>query len=183
MVIKKVVAIIALVMIASLCVAGCTVTNTGNPSPSETQNATPLYQITTTTTNATSNAITDSYASAGYDIIKPFTSGTNQYGNDVYAGVVRDNSSHLSIYEHNITIEIMKNKSETLERGTQMRDNYVKQGYSIPNLTSGVYFVSRSSDATAAHPLVITLDDPSQINLPYQFNRYTVAVDMETKIE
>jgi len=163
---KKLLVISMLVIVASLCVAGCTVTNTGNPSPT-----------------VTSKAITDSYTNAGYDIVKPFTKGTNQYGNDIYAGVVKDNSSHLSVYEHNITIEILNNKSETLERGAQIRDIYVKQGYSIPNLTSGVYFVSKSSDTTATHPLVITLDDPSQINLPYMFNRYTVAVDMETRIE
>jgi len=178
---------VLLLVVASLSVAGCTVTNTGNQSSTQTQSPSSLYQIKTTTTNATtnatSNAITKNYTRAGYDIVKPFAKGINQYGNDVYFGVVKDNSSlNLSSYEHNITIEIMKNNSETLKRGAQLTDFYVKQGYSITNLTNGVYFISRSGDLTAEHPLVITLEAPGQANLPYLFNRFVVAVDSKTKL-
>jgi len=66
---------ILLVVVASLSVAGCTVTNTGN--------------TTKTAANTSGEAITASYSNAGYDIMKAFTKSANKYGNDVYTGVVQ----------------------------------------------------------------------------------------------
>ena len=180
--IKKFLAIIVLVMVASLAVAGCTVTNTSNPSPTATQSPSSIYQIKTTATNATSAVITDDYAKGGYDIVKPFIVGTDQYGNTVYAGLVRDNSSsHVTVYEHNITIEIMKGKPETITRAAQLRDVYVKQGYYIPgNLSSGTNLIS-GNDPTRA--LTITLCDPNSSCISYYtLNRFMVIVDTQTKI-
>ena len=108
--------------------------------------------------------------------------GTNQYGNDVYAGVVRDNSSsHVTVYEHNITIEIMKGKTETVTRASQLRDVYNNHGYYIPgNLSGGINGIS-SNDPTRA--LTITLCDPNYSCISYYtLNRFMVIVDTQTKI-
>ena len=116
---------VLLLLIASLLIAGCTVTNTNTPTSTTSQNATSLYQIRTTTTNAVAKGIADNYTKAGYAIVKPFTVGKNQFGNDVYAGVVRENSStHIHPYEHNVTIEIMKSKNETQTRAAQLKELY-----------------------------------------------------------
>jgi hypothetical protein len=183
--IKKIAAVTVLIMVAALSVAGCTVTNTGNTSPTETQSPSPLYQVKTTTTNATSNAITDSYAKGGYDILKQFIKGTNQYGNDVYIGVVRDNSSsHVTPYEHNITIEIIKSKNETVTRAAQLREIYVKQGYYMPgNLSSGLISYSNSNDPTGTHQLMIGLCDPNIGCISnFTINRFMIIVDTQTKL-
>ena len=168
---RKFLAIIVLVMIASLCVAGCITTNTSNSLPTETQ-------------GPSAQAITDSYVSGGYDIVTPFVKSTNQYGNDFYAGIVRENSStHVHPFEHNITIEVMKSKNETTERATQLKAVYSNQGYYITNLSSNMNYVSKSNDPTGTHQLVIGLCDPNMGCIPYTFNHFTVIVDQETKLE
>jgi hypothetical protein len=183
---KPITAIIVLsLVIASLLVAGCTVTNTSNPSPTTSQNATSLYQIKTVTTNATSKTITENYTKAGYDIVTSFTVGKNQFGNDVYSGVVKDNStSHVTQYEHNVTIEIMNSKNETVTRAAQLRNIYVKQGYYMPgNLSSGLITYSNTNDSTGTHQLLIGLCDPNMGCTPYTtFNNFTVIVDRQTKL-
>ena len=182
---KSITAIIVLLLVvASLCVSGCTVSNTDNPSPTASQNATSLYQIGATTTNAVAKGIAVNYTKAGYDIVKAFTVGKNQFGNDVYAGIVRENSStHVHPYEHNVTIEIMKSKNETQERAAQLKELYVKEGYYITNLSSNMNFISHSNDPTGTHQLMIGLCDPNTSCISYTtFNTFTVIVDRETKL-
>ncbi len=176
--------IVLLLVVASLFVAGCTVTDTNTPTSTTLQNATSLYQIGTTTTNAIAKGIADNYTKAGYDIVKPFTVGKNQFGNDVYAGVVRENSStHVHPYEHNVTIEIMKSKNDTQERAALLKELYVKQGYYITNLRSNMNYVSNSNDSTGTHQLMIGLCDPNMTCIDYTtFNSFTVIVDRETKL-
>ena len=178
--------IVLLLVVASLSVAGCTVTKTNNQSSTETQSPTPVYQIKTAATNATSEAITDNYASNGYEIVKPFTIGANQYGNDVYMGVVRDNNStHLTPYQHNVTIELMKNKTETKQRVSQLAAIYSKQGYEFPENTTGVFGGSDSTNG--AHEIFMGGCDPNTVCLPgfsiNPFSQFTVVVDVMTRGE
>jgi hypothetical protein len=182
--IRKAAVVIMLVIVASLCVAGCTVTNTSNPSPTETQNATPLYRITTTTTNATSKAITDNYASNGYEIVKPFVKATNQYGNVVYMGVVNDaNATHLTPYQHNVTIELMKNKTETKQRVSQLAAIYIQQGFAFPANMTGIFGGSDSTNG--AHEIFMGGCDPTTVCLSglsiNPFSQFTVVVDVMTR--
>jgi len=166
--------VLLLLIVAALSVAGCTVT-TNNQSSTQTQ-------------SPSGKTLTDSYASAGYDIVKPFTKSTNQYGNDVYTGVVKDNnSSHITPLEHNFTIEVTKSKNETLERGAQLRDLYVKQGYDFSNISGGCNYASNSNDPQGTHvgfQVMIGLGDPSSgaCLVPYDFNQFTVVVDLQTRL-
>jgi hypothetical protein len=179
---KKLLAILVLVTVAILSVAGCTATNTGNTSSIATQSPSAPYQINTTTTTSTSKAITDNYASNGYEIVKPFVKATNQYGNVVYMGVVNDaNATHLSPYQHNVTIELMKNKTETKQRVSQLAAIYSQQGYAFPANMTGTYV---ESDSTGAHEILMGGCNPNTIclsGLSTPFSQFTVVVDVQTR--
>ena len=71
---KKLLAILVLVMIAALSIAGCTVTTSNNNSSQNQIQFPPSGQGT----SDVSKAITDNYASNGYEIVKPFVKATNQ---------------------------------------------------------------------------------------------------------
>ncbi len=184
--IKKVLAVVIVCALIPTLIAGCTVSNTTvSPSPTGTRSFSPFYEINGTSTYETSNAIADSYAKAGYVIIKRFTEGINQYGNPTFQGVVEDNSgSHLSPYEHDITIEVMKDKNQTTERAHQLKEYYSRQGYSIPgDLISGLNGISTIDDSNATHQLTIGLCDPNVSCISYYtFDRFVVLVDNGTKI-
>jgi len=94
----------------------------------------------------------------------------------------KDNStSHVNPYRHNVSIEVMKNKNETLERGAQLRDYYVKLGYYLPTkLNGGINAISHRNDSSRS--LEIALCDPGTTCVPYTFNQFTVAVDNQTKV-
>jgi len=79
---KRFLAIIVLVMIASLSVAGC-VTNpsTSSPTPTATPTATDY-----------SSYFNKAFTSGNAIMAQPFTKGTNDRGNDVYKGVGRNSS-------------------------------------------------------------------------------------------
>jgi len=178
----KLAALVVLAVVASLCVAGCTVTNTSSPSPTAAQSPSAPYQIKTTTSTPTSTAITDNYASNGYEVVKPFTQATNQYGNVVYTGVIDDNNStHLAPYQHNVTIELMKNKTETKQRVSQLAAIYSQQGYAFPPNMTGTYV---ESDSTGAHEILMGGCNPNTIclsGLSTPFSQFTVVVDVQTK--
>ncbi len=184
--IKKVLAVVIVCALLSISITGCTVSNTtSSPSPTETPNFSPFYEINGTSVNETSSAITDNYTEAGYVVIKRFTEGVNQYGNPIFEGVVEDtSSSQLGPYEHDITIELMKDENQTTERVNQLKEYYIKQGYSIPgDLTSGLNNISMTNDSNATHQLTIGLCDPNVSCISnYTFDRFIVVVDNGTKI-
>ncbi len=175
---KKLAAVIVLVMVASLSIAGCTVTSTNNNSSQNQIQFPPSGQGT----SDVSKAITDNYASNGYEIVKPFVKATNQYGNVVYTGVIDDNNStHLAPYQHNVTIELMKNKTETKQRVSQLAAFYSQQGYAFPANLTGTYV---ESDSTGAHEILMGGCDPNTIclsGLSTPFSQFTVVVDIQTK--
>ena len=172
---------VLLLLVTSLSVSGCTVTNTDNPSPTRLPIPSSLYQIKTTTTNATSNAITANYASNGYKIVKAFTKGTNQYGNVVYTGTLNDkNATHLKPYQHNVTIELIKNKTETKQRVSQLAAIYSSWGF--PANMTGTYLQSDS----AGNQIEMGGCDPNMIclsGLSMTFDQFTVILDVQTKSE
>lgn len=124
--------VVLLLVVASFSVAGCSVTNTGDNSS---QNQ---IQFPTIETSDLSKEITANYASNGYEIVKAFTKATNQYGNVVYTGVVKEgNETHLNPYQHNVTVELMKNKTETQQRVSQLAAIYKSWGF--PANMTGTY--------------------------------------------
>jgi hypothetical protein len=97
-------------------------------------------------------------------------------------GVVNDNSSlHLSPYQHNVTIELMKNKTETKQRVSQLAATYSQQGYAFPANVTGTY---AQSDSTGAHEILMGRSDTNTIclsGLSTLFSQFTVVLDVETR--
>ena len=85
---KKLLAIIMLVMVASLSVAGCTVSLFGTSSPTPTPTPSIDY-----------SSYYNSQAQANGDLVTPFVKSTNSRGNDVYTGVVSNPDTPSNTYE------------------------------------------------------------------------------------
>jgi hypothetical protein len=173
---KKKVILLSVTLVAMVLVAGCTVTNTNNSSSNQIQFP-PSSQ-----TNDVSKEITNDYASNGYTIIKPFMKAINQYGNVVYAGIIKEeNATHLVPFQHNVTIELMKNKTETRQRVSQLATIYSKQGYAFPRNMTGTYI---ESDSTGDHQILMGGCDPNTIclsGLSIPFDQFIVVLDVQTK--
>ena len=87
---KKLLAVMVLVIVTSLSIAGCTTTPT-----------TPTVQTTTSPNGTTASAVpvpksgdlsaklNDDLRGKNYTLVVPFTRAVNQYGNVVYTGVVQ----------------------------------------------------------------------------------------------
>ena len=164
---------VLLLVVASLSVTGC---NTSTTSDNSSQNQ---IQFPTTETSDVSKDITASYASNGYDVVKAFTKATNQYGNVVYTGVVKDgNDTHLAPFQHNVTIELMKNKTETQQRVSQLATIYKSWGF--PANMTGTYIQSNSAgnqmQMGGCNPNTFCLSGLSKT-----FGNFTVVLDVMTK--
>jgi uncharacterized protein YcfL len=166
--------IVLLLVVASLLVAGCTssTTNTGNNS-SQTDKSDLSKDITASFT---------AFGSDRYVVVKEFTKSTNQYGNVVYTGVVKDNNeTTLRPYQHNVTIELTKNKTDTIQRARQIAAIYQKQGFALPSNMTGSSIYNKENETVWLYPC-----EPNNACLGisgYVFDQWTVVLDYRTKIE
>jgi hypothetical protein len=100
---KSITAIIVLLLVvASLSVAGCTVSNN---SASSTPTPAPTTEPTTDYTS-----YFNSQVSANATIVKPYEKSTNSRGNDVYTGVVRNKYTPSSTWT--LTHELAKSEGD-----------------------------------------------------------------------
>ena len=136
---KKAPAIVALILIASLSAAGCTV---GLPS---TSSPTPTSTTTSTTTSAPiqtpadySSALTRQYESYNIVMEQPFTKSTNARGNDVYKGVGRNATVPGS---ENVTFVIEKTKSKAEAKNVYNATvaAKLKEGYKANSTKAAAY--------------------------------------------
>jgi hypothetical protein len=127
---KKTLAIISIVMLASLSVVGC-VNNTNTTSSSPT----PTAPTTTPTATPTANADYSSYYTthwqgAGGIVTQPFTKAVNVRGNDIYTGSVKNATLSSAVP---VTYVMEHTKSEAQSK--QVYDNYVaaklNEGFSL----------------------------------------------------
>jgi hypothetical protein len=146
----KMAVIVAFVMVASLSVAGCTVslpsTSSETPTPSlyptpsiyyPTPNSTPT-PISTITPISTATPISVDYSAyynkrweSGNGIVeRPFTKSTNVRGNDVYKGIVRNTSQPTSKSE-TIVIELTESIYETQPLYNSYIAQKLAEGYSV----------------------------------------------------
>jgi hypothetical protein len=115
--IKKLLAVIVLVMVASLSVVGC-VNNTNTPSSSPTTSSSP-----TPAANADYSSYFNTVFTGGNGIVvQPFAKGTNNRGDDVYKGVGR-NSSLPESADVTTVIELTQSQA----RAKQLYDQTVAQ--------------------------------------------------------
>jgi hypothetical protein len=137
--IKKV-AVIALIIVASLSVAGCTVglPSTSSPTPTPT----PAPPVTTPTPIADySSQYQKIWERSGFIVERPFTKSTNVRGNDVYMGVMRNTSlsqgSSVTVIE-----ELTKSKTEAKQLydrniADKTNEGFVYRADWVGHITSG----------------------------------------------
>jgi len=197
---KKVIAIIAFVIVASLSVAGCITTTTESPNtPSPTNSPsymTPTYTPikSSPTPIPTSSGDLSSYITAkfseDYLIVKQFKKSTNSYGNVVYTGVVKDNEKKLYPYSHNVTIELTKNRDATKTRYAQWKTYLLSSGL-IKEFDYGDYmtFYDGSQYTHPNREAYLDMNEPSLINHIYNTgvflslgDTFMVTADITTKL-
>jgi hypothetical protein len=122
--IKKV-AVIALVIVASLSVAGCTVGPTSSPTPTPT----PAPTISTPTPQADySTVFNKEWQAIGFFLDTPFTKSTNIRGNDVYMGSAR-NTSLPGQKGVTVVEELTKSEAEAKQLFDKYVSNKLNEGY------------------------------------------------------
>lgn len=174
--IKKVVAIIVLVMFASLSVAGCT---TSTPS---TNTATP----SSPTSSDLAAELNKAFTNQGITIASRFTQTTNQYGNAVYAGVVRDGDAGTTPSVHNITVEEAKNHNDSEGRFAAYVAQAQKAGYSEVTNMSGDWWGITGQGGSISKAATIRISGPNdpislyRMVIYVQHANYTVNVDYTT---
>jgi hypothetical protein len=141
---KKAPAIVALILIASLSAAGCTVglPSTSSPTPTST---------TTSTTTSTPIQTPADYSSAltrqleSYNLVmeQPFTKSTNARGNDVYKGVARNATVPGS---KNVTFVIEKTKSKAEAKNVYNATvaAKLKEGYKANRTNAAAYKATKA---------------------------------------
>jgi hypothetical protein len=142
--IKKAPAIVALILVASLSAAGCTVSLPGTSSPSPTSTTTSTTTSTATSTPADySSALTKQLESYNFIMERPFTMSTNARGNDVYTGVGRNATVPGS---ENVTfvIEKMKSKAEAKNVYNATVAAKLKEGYKANNTSAAAYKATKA---------------------------------------
>jgi hypothetical protein len=119
--IKKLAAVIVLVMTASIFVAGCT-TQTTSPT------ATP-----TPTTPANYNSYFNTGWGAGVSVEQPFINSTNARGNDVYKGTISSDiylpSGASKGPTETVAIELTKSKAEAKQLYDQIVAQRINEGF------------------------------------------------------
>jgi hypothetical protein len=134
---KKLLAIIVIVVIASLSVAGCTVGLPSTSSPTPTSTPTPVPTVSTPTPQADYSSYFDKWFESGNAIMdRPFTKSTNQRGNDVYKGITR-NVSKPESSKMTTVVELTKSKAEAKQLYDQTVAQKINEGF-----TSSPYWIA-----------------------------------------
>jgi len=164
--------IVALIAIASLSIAGCTTTTTNTTtSPSSSDMAAKLN---------------DAFANQGIAIVGPFAQTTNQYGNAVYSGVVKENDTAATPSVHNITIEETKNSTDSAARFAADVAQAQKAGYTPVTNTQGAWWGIIGQGGSISKAATIGISEPNdtislyRMNINVQHANYTVNVDYTT---
>jgi hypothetical protein len=122
--IKKV-AVIALVIVASLSIAGCTVGLPSTSSPSPTPTPTPVP-----TPVDYSSKLTSVVESGNFIMTRPFTKSTNSRGNDVYKGVGR-NATMSGSKDVTLVFELTNSKTEAKRIYDEIIASKLREGYTL----------------------------------------------------
>jgi hypothetical protein len=133
---------VLLLVVVSLSVAGCTTTNTVTN-----QTTSPP----TTSVNVT-DQLNNAFTAQNFTILTPFTRSVNQYGNVVYKGVMKNGEGTLVPYIHNLTLEVTKDRNDSLKRADANIAQALGQGY-VPSInTTGLWDGKISGTGDGSYP-------------------------------
>jgi hypothetical protein len=175
----KLLAIIVLVMITSLSVAGCTT----SPTPNVNQTISPPNTTTALQSADLSAKFDNALRSYNLTIVVPFTRAVNQYGNWVYTAAAKDGEEKLVPFVHNLTIEETQNRNDTYTRFNAYVAQAVSNGYkpSTSSSSSSYWQGSKGSDS-----LYIHIYEPDQgiyghvMSVPVTGTNYTIYIEQST---
>jgi type IV pilus biogenesis protein CpaD/CtpE len=138
--VKKTPAIVALILVASLSVAGCTVgpSSTSSPTPTSTTTSAPIQAPADY-----SSALTAQYESYGLTMERPFTKSTNARGNDFYKGVGR-NATVPGSPSVTIVIETTKSRAEAKKVYNATVAAKLKEGYKANRTLAATYKATKA---------------------------------------
>lgn len=184
--------VLVIVLLVTVCAAGCTSTTTdqNTATPSGTQ---PPREgnIGVQQGNDKSSYISSQF-SKDFNIVTPFKMTTNQYGNTVYNGVVKDTEKKLNPYLHNITIELTKNRADTKTRYAQWGSYILGTGL-VKEFDYGDYmtFYDGSDMSHPYHEAYLEMHEPSSFLGTDVYNTYVyvnlgdtfvITLDYTTKL-
>lgn len=123
------VALIVFIIVASLLVAGCTVSVPIGKLPTPTPSPTLASKVTPTPNVDYSSILTKRMESTNFIIERPFTKSTNTRGNDVYKGVGR-NATQPNSESVTLVFELVGTKAEAKqvfdkEVAIKLNDGYI----------------------------------------------------------
>jgi hypothetical protein len=128
---KKLLAIIVIVILASLSVAGCTVgvPSTSSPTPTATPTPTPTSTPIPAPVDY-SSSFNKNFEGAGAIMERPFTKSTNQRGNDVYKGITR-NTALAESSKMTTVVELTKSQAEAKQLYDQTIAQKLSEGFIV----------------------------------------------------
>jgi len=134
---KKLLAIIVLILIATLSVAGCTVGVRSTSSPTPTPTTAPT--VTTPTPAVDYSSILTKQNEGGAGIMeRPYTKSTSERGNDVYKGVGR-NATLPGSHSVTLVIELTKLETEAKQVYDKAVNDKVSEGYTVDSVSIAKY--------------------------------------------
>lgn len=163
---------VTLLMAAAVVSAGCTTS------------------MTNTTTSSTSTEMTtklnNAFIAQNFSIVTSFMQATNQYGNVVYTGIVKDGQNKPIPQVHNITVEETKSRNETLSRYDAYIAQALKLGYAQAFKETDLFLGTMGNGTNATQSVGIRINEPNSGLTLYEayvniFDpHYTICVDYMT---
>lgn len=178
---KKVGIICVVLTLVSVLIASSGCTSITNTTPSA--SVTPSSGDTLAT-------ISNAFTSQNFTVITPFNQTTNNQGNTIYKGVVKNGEKTLVPYTHNVTIEETKNRNQSIAQFNAYVAQATKQGYVGTLLETGMWNGKIGSGENPTKEVWIHINEPkwwgillqgSNVDIDIAHDQYTVAVDYMTK--
>ena len=138
---KKVAAIVALIMIVLLSVAGCVNENKTPSSPTSSLSS-------KLAPNNLASAINTRYKQLNYTVATPFAMTTDG-DRIIYKGTVNDGSNFLKPYSRSVTIELIPNREEAIARFNGLITESQNHGFKKLMSDGTRYYVGNDGSSTS----------------------------------
>jgi hypothetical protein len=169
---------VLLLVVASLSIAGCTVSNTPTATPTEPPTAQGVQATVAATPDTSSlgagnlaGAISDRYKSLNYAVNTPFK--VTKSGDTItYTGVVTDGPKVLTPYKRDITIVLTPTRTSARSIYQTSVDAQKTKGYEeylSSNTSSSVYWIGLLGTTSSSNPstpkIYVVINEPSSYSL------------------
>jgi hypothetical protein len=170
---KKTLAIIAIVMLASLSMVGCvnyTNTTSSSPTPTATPTATPAANADY------SSYYTKTWQGSGFIVTQPFTQSTNVRGNDIYMGIMK-NATLASTTPMTVVMELAKTEAQA----KQVYDNYVSTQLNAGFTPRSDWIAALNASVPGYSGIWVGTYAQQQFYVLYRYNPYVQSWEVTTE--